>query len=323
MMSVGFLLLIEDCHNRCVFCDASRLGTGKLLTRQQALAQIEEFAENDVSEIIVSGGEPLHHPDLLEVIKAAKATAEFVSLYTTAAFSISDYEAYDLKSAGLDLAMISLFGPDGRTHDATARSIGALEQTMAGFVAMKEAGLRFCVNTPVTRANYQKLQQMIEIVHRAGAVSWQLSDIHPTTAVQGNINIHVGYSDLREYLTKAFEEGDRLGLPIMTQEYPLCVLGDQFARSQELRRAWYTMLITEAEFGSGEYEKIPPITARSRRFDIQCDDCSYKSYCRGVPDSYAARNGVDGFSPIHDQDANGVAREAATRWLMEDRFRNG
>jgi len=321
MMHVGFMVLIEDCHNHCVFCDASRLGAGRLLTLEQARAQVRHYAAQGVRELVVSGGEPLHHPDLLTVVAEARSRGiGFVSLYTTAAFNLSRHHARDLREAGVDIAMVSLFGPDARTHDAVARSAGAFAQTTAGLEALSQAGVRFCLNTPVMRANYRRLEEMLRIAAGSGAVSWQLSDIHPTTAVLANSNVHVPYPEVRPVLDAVFSRADALGLQMMTQEFPLCVLGEHFARSQEMCRAWYTALVTEARFASGEYEVVPPITARARHFAPQCTGCSYRAYCRGIPDSYRSRIADDSFWPIQAKAPDEVARNAAADWLRRMRL---
>lgn len=321
MMLVGFMVLIEDCHNHCVFCDASRLGTGRLLTLAQARAQVHHYAAHGVRELVISGGEPLHHPDLLTVVAEARSLGiGYVSLYTTAAFNLSHHHAWDLKEAGVDTAMVSLFGPDARTHDAVARSAGAFAQTMAGLEALANAGVRFCLNTPVMRANYRRLEEMLPIAAGTGAVSWQLSDIHPTTAVLANPNVHVPYPEVRPVLDAVFSRAGGVGLQVMTQEFPLCVLGVHFARSQEMCRAWYTALVTEARFASGEYEVVPPITARARNFAPQCEDCSYRAYCRGIPDSYSSRIADDSFRPIHAEGPDEVAGKVARDWLRRMRL---
>lgn len=321
MMLVGFMVLIEDCHNQCVFCDASHLGAGRLLTLAQARDQLDHYAANGIRELVVSGGEPLHHPELLTIVAEARQRGiGFISLYTTAAFQLSRYSAEDLSQAGVDLAMVSLFGPNARTHDAIARRPGAFAQTMIGLEALSRAGLRFCLNTPVMRANYRQLEEMLRIVVASGSVSWQLSDIHPTTAVLANSNVHIPYPEIRPILDAISTRGADLGLPVMFQEFPLCVLGKHLIHSQEICRAWYTLLVTEAEFATGSYETIHPITARARHYSAQCVGCSYRSYCRGIPDSYSDRVRDDSVFPIVTTDPDQVARNAARAWLKETRL---
>ena len=320
MLRVGFMIATEDCHNHCVFCDATRLGTGRILPRDKMREQLEYYLDVGVDELVISGGEPLHHPDLLTTIERAKLGGiGRISLYTTACFELTQYTAQDLIAAGTDCFMVSLFGPNERIHNAVARNATAFSTTMRGLAALAETKTTIVGNSPVMRANYRYLLEMLEVLVRHRVSVWQLSDLHPTTAVLQNINVHVPYEDLQPLLRDVMEAGEAKGVEVMAQEYPLCILGENYKKSQEICRAWYTMLFTEATFGSGDYAAVPPISAPRRAYLDDCQDCSLKSYCRGVPESYIARHPLTQLVPYNEPQISELAHASARSWLMRNR----
>lgn len=321
MLRVGFMVVAEDCHNNCVFCDATRLGTGRVLTRRKVMDQLAHYVSSGVHELVISGGEPLHHPDLLDIINAAKASGiERVSVYTTACFDLVPHSASDLEAAGADAVMVSLFGPNRRIHNAVARNPLAFDSTLNGLKALARTKMVLTANSPVTRANYRQLAEMLEILAAHRVTVWQLSDIHPTTAVLENINVHASYEAVAPLIETIVDLGAAKGVEVMMQEYPLCVLGKNYPRSQEICRAWYTELLTEGVFGTETYIRVPPISAPRRTYVHDCDTCSLKPYCRGVPSTYIERYPAALMHPVNEPDIKTIVNQTARAWLIRHRM---
>ena len=78
-------LLTSDCTARCCYChnegqakDTTRLSLADITHVLDALAA----GNRQVSEIILSGGEPTLHPELAEIARRCKATGALVSINT-------------------------------------------------------------------------------------------------------------------------------------------------------------------------------------------------------------------------------------------------
>lgn len=117
------------------------------------------------------GGEPMLHPDLAEIVRAAKheARSPFVTLYTNAALATPRLSS-DLKAAGLDGAIVSFWSHRESVHDSLTGSPGSWEAAVRGLRRMREAGLTVYTFTPVLRPNVGDVPAIYEYARgRLGA----------------------------------------------------------------------------------------------------------------------------------------------------------
>jgi radical SAM protein with 4Fe4S-binding SPASM domain len=100
------------------------------------------------------GGEPLLRRDIVDVVRGAKhvARAPLVSLYTNGVL-VTPELATELRSAGLDAALVTLVSHDPATHDGFVGRPGAWAATVAGLRALRDAGLATYTFTAVHSVN--------------------------------------------------------------------------------------------------------------------------------------------------------------------------
>jgi radical SAM protein with 4Fe4S-binding SPASM domain len=115
--------------------------------------------------IEILGGEPLLHDDLVEIIRSAKqeARSPFITLYTNAILATPGLAA-DMKAAGLDGAIVSLWSHKGIIHDALTGSPGSWAAAVQGIRRMAEAGITIYTFTPVLRDNIEDVPAIYEFV---------------------------------------------------------------------------------------------------------------------------------------------------------------
>lgn len=115
--------------------------------------------------IEILGGEPLLHPDLVEIIRLAKreARSPFVTLYTNAVLATPALSA-DMKAAGLDGAIVSLWSHRDGVHDALTGTRGSWAAAVQGIRRMTEAGIKIYTFTPVLRDNVGDVPAIYEFV---------------------------------------------------------------------------------------------------------------------------------------------------------------
>ena len=74
----------KTCNLKCVHCYArsEAIKYQNELTHEEGLALIDQLAEFKVPVILFSGGEPLLHPDIVRIVRAAKSRGVTVILLT-------------------------------------------------------------------------------------------------------------------------------------------------------------------------------------------------------------------------------------------------
>jgi AdoMet-dependent heme synthase len=148
--------------------------------------------------MILTGGEPLLRPDLLDIIRHAKSL-KLRPVLATCGTHLTEQVARDIKEAGIERISVSIDGPDAQSHDSFRGVPGAFEASMKGLDAARAAGLEFQVNTTVTRLNMDDLEAILDLAVSLGAVAF-----HPFLLVPTGRG-----KDLQEHLLDA-EEYERI-----------------------------------------------------------------------------------------------------------------
>lgn len=152
------------CDLRCRHCYAATDGTAAAdeLTPAEGRALIKDLAGHGVQVLLLSGGEPLQHPRILELIGQA-AAAGLRPVLSTNGLALDPDLAARLAGLGLGYVGISLDG--GRDfHDAFRGRPGAFDRALAAIRICRAAGLKVGLRFTVTRANQDELPRVFAVL---------------------------------------------------------------------------------------------------------------------------------------------------------------
>lgn len=76
------VMVTNRCNRRCPFCFDENRKFGKDITRENYLKILDKAKENNIKEVLLLGGEPLLHPDIVWMCKTSKEYG-FKTLITT------------------------------------------------------------------------------------------------------------------------------------------------------------------------------------------------------------------------------------------------
>ena len=139
------------------------------LSQSQCFRIIDEIAEiNPHILLILTGGEPLLRPDILEISKYASDTGFLVVMGTNGVL-LNDEVVEKMQQHGVTGAGISLDSIQPSNHDRFRGMEGAWKATMNGVAALKRAQLDFLVQTSVTQWNYDEIPEIVEYAYQLGA----------------------------------------------------------------------------------------------------------------------------------------------------------
>lgn len=139
------------------------------LTQSECFRVIDEIAEiNPHILLILTGGEPLLRPDILEISKYASDTGFLVVMGTNGVL-LNDEVVEKMQKHGVTGAGISLDSIQPTNHDKFRGMEGAWKATMSGIEALKQAQLDFLVQTSVTQWNYDEIPEIVEYAYQLGA----------------------------------------------------------------------------------------------------------------------------------------------------------
>ncbi len=146
--------LTDKCNLRCTYCmpesGVDWISKAKHLTAEELHRVVGILCELGISEIRLTGGEPLLHPEILDIVKVLNKLPTKPEISMTTNATRLDKLAFDLKSAGLKRLNISLDTLNPNTFKELTRRDG-FEETMAGISAAKLAGFPIKINSVLMR----------------------------------------------------------------------------------------------------------------------------------------------------------------------------
>lgn len=153
-------------HCRHCYSDSENRAYSGELTTVEAKAMIDDLADFGIPVLLLSGGEPLMRPDLLELIAHARQRGVRVTLSTNGTL-IGEDVARSLKGLGVSYVGISLDGI-GLTNDRFRGHKGAFEMAMNGFRQCKAVGQRVGLRMTLTRHNALDLEHIFDFIEAEG-----------------------------------------------------------------------------------------------------------------------------------------------------------
>jgi len=156
----------RTCNLHCIHCYSSSESKNyeEELTTSEAMTMIDQLAEFRVPVLLLSGGEPLIRPDILDLAEYAIKKGIRVTFSTNGTL-IDKAMAKRIKQIGVGYVGVSFDGIKEK-HDAFRRSDGSFEKALTGIRNLIEVeqrvGLRFTIN----KHNYLQLDDIFDFIER-------------------------------------------------------------------------------------------------------------------------------------------------------------
>lgn len=168
------LYLSERCNSRCVSCDYWRHGHLDMSPAEVA-GWLPSLAALGTRVVLLSGGEPLLHPEWEAVARLLKSHGLRLWLLSS---GLSLAKHAPAVAALFESVTVSLDGSCAATY-AAIRGLDAFDTVCAGIRAAAQAGVPVGVRVTVQRANFRELPQLVALARACGArsVSFLAADL--------------------------------------------------------------------------------------------------------------------------------------------------
>jgi heme d1 biosynthesis radical SAM protein NirJ len=178
--------LIRRCNLACQHCysiSADIDFPGELST-PQIFATMDDLRKFGVPVLILSGGEPLLHPDIFAISHRARAMGFYVGLSTNGTL-IDEALLPRIAAVGYDYVGVSLDGTRS-THDRFRRQAGAYDRSLHAVRLLRDAGIKVGLRFTLTQDNAHDLPALLALVEQEGIDKFYLS--HLNYGGRGNVN---------------------------------------------------------------------------------------------------------------------------------------
>jgi radical SAM protein len=240
-----FWEMTKACDLSCFHCRASAQPepAGDELSQDEGRALIDELASMGRPRpiLILTGGDCLQRPDIIELVTYASERAVPVAVAPSVSSRLTDANLHALRQHGVKTISLSLDGARASTHDAVRGIDGHFDDTIKAVATLKRCGFTVQINTTVMATNLDELADIAVLIHEMGVDVWELFFLIATgrgtealaTSAQEN-------EDVCNFLVDAA----RYGFTVRTVEAPF--FRRVVAQRRELRDGHYRVALTGA-----------------------------------------------------------------------------
>ena len=305
--------LTSGCNQRCIFCYNVWKGicsnkNSVTLSKENQMKVIDKVIENEIFDIIFSGGEPLLVNWLEELIKKCSDAKIYTTIITNGTL-MSLKRAKSLKTAGLKDMQISIHHHDSKKNDALTNAVGSFEKTFRGIKnALKIFGPEnINVNMVALPKTYNEVYKMAKFLSSIGIKFFSVSTPSVTGKMKGDKSLVIDkemFLSIYNQLRKAKKD---LSIEVgFTGGFPICLLPEINSETVKMIGNFCDTGLNQVIIGpDGELRPCVCLSEnlgnilkddlkkiwKTNKFllDIrkmkfvpkECHDCKYVSFCRG------------------------------------------
>ncbi len=170
--------LVRRCNLTCKHCYATSADKdfpGEL-NQQQVFEVMDDLKAFGVPALILSGGEPLMRPDILDISHRSKEMGFYTALSSNGTL-ISEENIDQIAAVGYDYVGISIDGMRA-SHDRFRRRIGAFDEALRGIRLCRAAGLKVGLRFTLTAENAKELPDLLGLMDEEKVDKFYLSHLN-------------------------------------------------------------------------------------------------------------------------------------------------
>jgi len=175
------IAVTQQCNARCVHCSAFRRSGEGTLTTGEWCDVIDQCAELGITDIIITGGEPLMRPDLDVLIRRIVENDCVADIFSNGSM-LTEENLAKLAAAGCDTIFVSLDSPVAEEHDALRGVPGLYEEAVAGIKRAVDRGMAVGISTYMDREAIARdhHHRFLELGRELGVGELTVFDLVPT-----------------------------------------------------------------------------------------------------------------------------------------------
>lgn len=285
--------ITNRCNLHCLHCanDAGEPCPHELTT-EEVLSAIDKLSALGAHSVTLTGGEPLLHPDLFEIIAYARKAPMTVTILTNGTL-ITQEQVQKFKTLGVNHFAVSIDSMDEHIHDTFRGQKGALKKALRGVNLLKEAGFHVRVTVALNQLNKNQIVDTLKRLKNQDLTDYQFAEVaFSGREVDGvSLSPEEYYHILVEQLTYLKEETpERIyGFPLKSER------GCGIAQDELYIKADGAIIpchgFKDMSVGNikdvdldvfwDENETLEMLRNMRTETDEICRDCKYQTFCTG------------------------------------------
>mgnify|MGYP001135855981 CR=1 FL=1 len=154
--------ITNRCNLSCIHCfNDSGDPHPHELTTAEILSTIDVISLMGADSIVITGGEPLMHPDLFEIVEHARKAPMTVSIFTNGTLMTEEH-VRKFRALNVRGFNISIDSVDENIHDTFRGQKGALRKTLKAVQLLREAGFQIKISVSLCQNNKNRVVEILQ-----------------------------------------------------------------------------------------------------------------------------------------------------------------
>ena len=144
----------SECNERCIHCYIPNAVKNQAthISLQKFCEIIDEFVELGGNSIVLSGGEPLMHPEITKILNCCGQKNLDIAIFSN--LTLLDKSLIEaMKTANVRLVQASIYSIKPDIHDRITKNKGSLEKTLSAIKILQSEGIDVQMACPVMKQN--------------------------------------------------------------------------------------------------------------------------------------------------------------------------
>jgi len=297
--SIALYRFGERCNHACPMCSNAGGADASFHTTEELLRRAHFLAGAGMRRVVVTGGEPTIHPGFWDVIAELKTLEIDWDINSNGRAFADRTFAGRAMDEGLLRAIISL-----HSHETEASAIlsGTSDRGHEGIVRgisqLITGGCGVMINCVLSTFMMGKLHDFMEFCERNFGAGIQVKFAFPSTTGRGGEwpGIQFRYRDIQQEIQGLDIVGRRLGIEVLFESFPPCILGD--ASLGDMSRSGFGETHYLDDVTGDKLYPIAHIEAELSAFPETCRACTALRACPGIAEAYLRRYGGEELLPF-------------------------
>ena len=198
--------LIRRCNLTCKHCytTSADIAFPGELTTAEIYTVMEDLKHFKVPVLILSGGEPLLHPDIFAISQRAKSMGFYVALSSNGTL-ITKNNIRQITEINYQYVGVSLDGI-GATHDRFRQKQGSFVDSLAGIRLLSDNGIKAGIRFTLTQDNVDDFPAMLKLMDDEDIDKFYLSHLNYGGRGNKNRKDDAAFKMTRDVMDRLFEQ---------------------------------------------------------------------------------------------------------------------
>lgn len=309
-MALLDVILGYDCNLACDYCTITGEMRARALSTAAVVRAMREARALGYDEVALTGGEPTIRPDLVGLVRTARALGfARVKVQTNGLLLAHPPNLARLLEAGVTLVHVSIHTHVERAYEALVRRDGTYAAMARALDALVASPIELTVDLILKSDTWRRLPEALSWLDARGVRQVDLWYVSLTDGNRENVGSLPRMTEVVPAMREAFALGRARGVRVRSLHVPRCLLGaaEDVAHAHDPGRDRVMVLTPDDRFELSASKLTPQVHVAA------CEGCEHRAICPGVRPDYLEVYGDDEIAA-----ARGVAPSVrATRRALE------